>query len=111
MNVAGFHLTAIGGGTLLIEPGRAADISDPEAIIEPILACLDATRHRRLCYDLSDVMVIDPVYYRWLNYLGRACATLGLELVCINMQPTAAGTLAQWMDEPPRFRTVLDLGD
>jgi rsbT antagonist protein RsbS len=99
----GFHLTALGNGGALLEPQHGINPGEPGPSIEAVLRALRATRSTQLYYDLSDIAIIDTVYYDFLNQLTTACHTLGIRMTCINMQPSAAFALAAHLEQPPRF--------
>ena len=59
--IEGVHLTPIGKGNVLLEPG------EPNLLIAPILELLLRNEARRLVYDLKNVRLVDSIYYAWLN--------------------------------------------
>ncbi len=105
----GMHLTPIGGGNVLLEPGEALDPSDPDAYLVALLTYLQQQRAARLIYDLKNVVVIDALYYAWLKRLHALCAVSGIELVAVNMRPAAAYALALVLDETPPFSCALNV--
>ncbi len=107
MHIAGAHLTPIGDGDFLLEPTRGLDITDTDALIEEILRRV--MRGVRLYYDLSELAIIDPVYYQWMSTLARSCQTMNVKMICIHMQPTAAFALSQFLHELPPFECALDV--
>jgi rsbT antagonist protein RsbS len=109
MSAAGFHLTPLGQSSALLEPSRSLDIGRPEELIEEVVRRLQARRATLVYYDLSDLPLIDGVYYTWLNRLALACKAINVRMVCISMQPTAAFALAGMTHLPPQFETALDL--
>lgn len=109
MSAAGFHLTHLGPGNALLEPTHGLDIGHPEELLEEIVGRLQQRRATLLYYDLSELPLIDAVYYAWLNRLASACKSINVRMVCISMQPTAAFALASLTHVPPRFETALDL--
>ena len=109
MHIAGAHLTSIGEGDFLLEPTRGLDIANTDALIEQILTHIQMSKGRRLYYDLSEMAIIDPVYYQWMRTLARACQTVNIKMICIHMQPTAAFGLSQFLHEPPPFVCALDV--
>lgn len=109
MHIPGAHLTPIGEGDFLLEPTRGLDIANSDQLIEEILAKVQLGKGQRLYYDLSELALIDPVYYQWLRMLARACQTLNIHMVCIHMQPTAAFGLSQFLQEIPPFVCALDV--
>src|SRR5512135_1224749 len=106
MSTLGLHLTPIGNGDYLLEPSRGLDISQPGDLVEEITRRLQNARATRLYYDLSELALIDPLYYTCLNTLARACQAVNVKMVCIHMQPTAAYALAQFITETPVFETA-----
>ncbi len=109
MLIHGLHLTQIGSGDFLLEPSRSLNIQEQGMLIENIAARLHQARASRLYYDLSEVALIDPVYYDWLNTLARTVQAINVSMVCIQMQPAAAYGLAQFLQEKPAFTTALDI--
>ena len=110
MNIAGVHLTRIGGGEMLLEPTRALDIGNAAEVMENILARLQREKASRLFYDLAELPVIDEAYYAWMDGLARACRAINVRMTCIHMQPTAAFGLATFLKAKPTFDTALDMG-
>ena len=102
----GFHLTSLGDQRALLEPQHGINPADPATAIETVLEQLATLRLKRLYYDLSNVAVVDPVYYTFLNRLASACHAIGIEMVGIGLQSHTAFALAAHMDEPPRFATA-----
>jgi rsbT antagonist protein RsbS len=111
MAIAGVHLTRIGKGDFLFEPLSSMNIQDQDRLILELVAHLQQGQGRRLYYDLNTLPVIDPVYYGWLDSLARTCQTLNVKMICINMQPTAAFTLSQFLAGRPVFETALGIPD
>lgn len=109
MSVPGMHLTPLGTGQVLLEPGEGLDPSEPEGYLEPLLSFMQEHRSRRLIYDLKDVAVVDGLYYRWLVRLNSLCQVANMDMVVVNMHPAAAFALAQEMDGSPPFRCALDV--
>lgn len=107
--VQGVHLTPIGGGNVLLEPTEGLDPNNPDALVVPLLHRLHALAARRLLYDLQTIPLIDPIYYGWLLHVYRACRVAGVEMVTVNMQPTAAYGLAVTLEETPPFQCALDV--
>ncbi|HQU14692.1 MAG: hypothetical protein ACYC18_04990 [Gammaproteobacteria bacterium] len=105
----GMHLTPIGGGHVLLEPGAGLDPSDPDAYLVGVLEVLQAHHAARLIYDLKNVPLLEGVYYRWLLALHAACRISGIQLVTVNMQPEAAYALSQLITAPPPFVCALDV--
>lgn len=107
--IQGMHLTPIGGGHVLLEPGAGLDPSDPDAYLVGVLEVLQAHHAERLIYDLKNVPLLDAIYYRWLMALHAACRISGIQLVTVNMQPEAAYALSQLITAPPPFLCALDV--
>lgn len=107
--IEGMHLTPIGDGNVLLEPGEGLDPSNPGALLAPILDYLQRQSARRLVYDLKNVRLIDEIYYAWLVRLDSICRIGNMELVAINMQPAAAYALSLALDRAPPFRCALDI--
>ncbi len=107
--IEGMHLTPLGGGDVLLEPGEGLDPGDPDAYTEPLLAWLQGQRARRLIYDIGNVALVDRLYYAWLLRLERLCRLADVELVVVNMRPVAAFALARTLDGPPPFSCALDV--
>ena len=103
------HLTAIGGAKVLLEPGEGLDPSDPDAYLEPLVAYLQERGAKVLLYDLTNVPVIDELYYHWLAAVNTICRISGIRLVTVNMRPAAAYALALTLDNPPVFECALDV--
>lgn len=111
MTIAGIHLTRIGRGNFLLEPLRSMNIQDTGQLMQDIVARLQQNKGVKLYYDLSELPVIDSVYYDWLDKLARICLTLNIKMICINMQPTAAFTLSSFLTDKPVFATALGVPD
>jgi rsbT antagonist protein RsbS len=109
MSVSGLHLTSIGHGALLLEPSLSLDIGNGGAALEEIVRSLQRINATRLYYDLAELAIIEPLYYNWLNALGRACRTINVRMICVHMQPTAAFALSRYMEQMPTFETALDV--
>ncbi|MHB8622238.1 MAG: STAS domain-containing protein [Sulfuricaulis sp.] len=107
--IEGIHLTPIGDGNVLLEPGEGLDPGNPEALLAPVLEILQQNEARRLVYDLKSVRLIDAVYYSWLTKLSATCRVANVEMVTVNMQPAAAYALALALDKPPTFGCALDI--
>lgn len=105
----GIHLTPIGDGNVLLEPGEGLDPSDPGALVAPVLEFLQNNEARRLVYDLKNVRLIDEVYYAWLTKLSATCRIANVEMVTVNMQPAAAYALSLTLDKPTPFTCALDI--
>lgn len=101
--IPGLHLTQIGRDNFLLEPSRSLDISNTDELVVEILRRLQEARAGKLYYDLAELPLIEPRYYRWLNMLARACSTINVVMVCIRMQPTAAFALSSYMQGEPDF--------
>lgn len=111
MSIPGLHLTQIGSGDFLLDPSRSLNIRDKDILIEEVTAHLMQMRAVRLYYDLSDLGLIDPLYYSWLDALARAAHIINVEMICIRMQPTAAFALAKFLNDQPVFKTALEIQD
>lgn len=107
--VPGLHLTRIGNGDFLLEPAPSLNIGDKGELIVGIVTHLMQAKVSCLYYDLSDVPLIDPHYYYWLDELARAARTTNVKMVCINMQPAAAFALAGFLRKTPVFSTALGI--
>lgn len=107
--IQGMHLTPIGSGIVLLEPGEGLDPSDPDAYLEPLVGYLQRQRASRLIYDLTSVPLIDSVYYRWLKTVSDICRVTGVQLVVVNMAPPAAFALSRILDGPPPFLCALNV--
>lgn len=105
----GIHLTPIGDGNVLLEPGEGLDPSDPESLLAPVLDYLQNHQACRLVYDLKSVRLIDEVYYGWLTKLSATCRVANVEMVTVNMQPAAAYALSLALDKPPPFTCALNI--
>jgi anti-anti-sigma regulatory factor len=103
------HLTPIGDGNVLLEPGQGLDPSNPDGIMEALLARLQASGALRLLYDLKKLAVVDKLYYDWLLQLHHGCQVCGIELVAVNIRPAAAFGLSLMLDASPPFRCALDV--
>lgn len=105
----GMHLTPIGDGNVLLEPGAGLDPGDPAAYLIPVLEVLQANAARRLLYDLKNVLLLDAIYYKWLATLHAACRISGIEMVTVNMQPEAAFALSHLLSGAPPFQCARDV--
>jgi rsbT antagonist protein RsbS len=109
MSISGLHLTRIGHGDFLLDPLKSLNIRDQDRLIVEVTAYLLQMRAVRLYYDLSDLALIDPLYYSWLESLARATRTINVSMICVGMQPTAAFSLAQFLQKMPTFQTALEI--
>jgi rsbT antagonist protein RsbS len=109
--IPGIHLTRIGKGNFLLEPLRSMDIADQGRLMQEIVVQVRQGQGVRLYYDLNGLPVIDPVYYGWLSNLARTCRIVNIEMICINMEPTAAFTLSSFVSGKPEFATALAVPD
>jgi rsbT antagonist protein RsbS len=107
--IEGIHLTPIGDGNVLLEPGEGLDPSTPESMVAPVLEFLQRNEARRLVYDLKSVRLIDEVYYAWLTKLDATCRIANVEMVTVNMQPAAAYALSLTLNQSPPFTCALDI--
>ncbi|MEN6586991.1 MAG: hypothetical protein ABFE02_13210 [Sulfuricella sp.] len=103
MAIPGLHLTQIGRDNFLLEPSRSLDISIGDELVVAILQRLQQAKAGTLYYDLAELPLIEPRYYRWLNMLARACRAVNVAMVCVRMQPTAAFALSRYMEGVPDF--------
>src|SRR3989338_70157 len=109
MSISGLHLTRVGHGDFLLDPLKSLNIRDRDRMIEEVTAYLLQMHAVRLFYDLSDLALIDPLYYSWLESLARAARTVNVKMICIRMQPTAAFALSRFLKEVPTFQTALEI--
>lgn len=109
MSIPGLHLTQIGRGDFLLDPSKSLNIRNRDRLIEAITAHLLQARATRLYYDLSDLALIEPLYYAWLDALARAVQAINVRMICIGMQPTAAFALSKFLNEKPAFQTALGI--
>jgi anti-anti-sigma regulatory factor len=107
--IEGIHLTPIGDGNVLLEPGEGLDPSNPESMVAPVIDFLQRNDARRLVYDLKSVRLIDEVYYSWLTKLSATCRFANVEMVTVNMQPAAAYALSLTLKKSPPFTCALDI--
>jgi anti-anti-sigma regulatory factor len=107
--IEGMHLTPIGDGNVLLEPGEGIDPGNHDIYLTSLLEYLQQHNAQRLLYDLKNVRIIDSVYYRWLTALSSLCRISGIELITVNMRPAAAYALAIMLDKPPPFCCALDI--
>jgi rsbT antagonist protein RsbS len=107
--IEGIHLTPIGDGNVLLEPGEGLDPGNPGALVAPVLEFLQRNEARRLVYDLKSVRLIDEVYYSWLVKLDATCRIANVEMVVVNMQPAAAYALSLTLDKTPPFSCALNI--
>ena len=107
--IEGMHLTPIGDGNVLLEPGEGIDPGNHDAYLTSLLEYLQQHNAQRLLYDLKSIRIIDSVYYRWLTALYTHCRISGIELITVNMRPAAAYALAIMLDKPPPFNCALDI--
>lgn len=105
----GMHLTAIGEGSILLEPGAGLDPNNIDLYLEPLMSFLQQQKARKLIYDLKNVPLIDTIYYNWLVYIHRLCSISGMGFIVANMQPTAAFALSTTIKETPPFICALDV--
>lgn len=107
--IQGMHLTPIGHGLVLLEPGEGLDPTDISTYLVPLLQFLHSRKAKRLLYDLRSIPVIDEVYYAWLVRVHNACYVQGVELVAVNIKPQAAYALSLILEHKPPFTCVLDV--
>ncbi len=109
MSLTGLHLTAIGSGRFLLEPGVGLDISQKNELIDRILGRLQQGGACLMYYHLGGQPVIEEAYYDWLDTLARACTAINVRMVCVHMQPTAAFALSHILKAPPAFDSALSV--
>ena len=107
--VQGMHLTSIGDGNVLLEPGDGLDPGEPDTYLVPLTGTLQQMRARRLLYDLKNVPVVDKLYYTWLVNVAAMCRISGIDMVAVNMRPATAYALALTMENSPPFDCALDV--
>ncbi|MHB1951673.1 MAG: STAS domain-containing protein [Acidiferrobacteraceae bacterium] len=103
------HVTPIGSGALLAEPGDALDPGAPEQYLDELAALIRRHGARTFFYDLQHVPVVDQVYYEWLVSIHRLCSLLGAEFVPLHIRPAAAFALTRLLSAPPPFRCVAEV--
>ncbi|WP_236860615.1 STAS domain-containing protein [Candidatus Reidiella endopervernicosa] len=103
------HLTPIGEGNVLLEPGEGLDASDPDAYLVEMIDRLQQLSARRLIYDLKSIPLIDTLYYEWLLSVNSMCQIAGIEMVVVNIRPPVAYNLALMIKETPPFGCALDV--
>ncbi len=96
-----WHLTRLGAGLWLFEPGEGLDPGAAGDTIEAVSAALLQDRATCLYYDARAVAVIDPLYWAWLRQLARACALLGASFVLVHVRPETAYALSRHCPPPP----------
>ncbi len=112
MSKAGFRLTPLGGGRVLLEPGFGVNPGGaPDPIIDSVLERLSGREVVTLYYDLAGVEVVDSTYLGYLNRLARACRTVGVRMVCIHLRPATAFALAGLLTAPPEFEVGRGVGE
>ena len=109
MKIPGLHLTHIGNDDFLLEPSRGLNIHDQKNLIEALVARLQQVKVTHMYYDLAEQIIIDPLYYAWLNKLARALLTINVRMICIHMQPTAALALTKFMHGAPVFECAISI--
>jgi len=107
--LAGMHLTAIGDNNMLLEPSDALDPSSPGDYTAELMGILQQEDAHTLMYDLKQVPMIDQVYYDWLISLNNLCRLANVQLIVVNIRPTAAFSLAMSLKAPPPFKCSLDV--
>jgi hypothetical protein len=103
------HVTHIGDDNMLLEPGDSLDPGIPDTYLIPLLQFLQEKSTRHLIYDMSNVAIIDGVYYDWLVALARLCTISGIEMIVVNMRPHTVYALALTLIAEPPFRCALDV--
>ncbi len=109
MAISGVHLTRIGHGDYLLDPLKSLNIREKDRLIVDITGYLLQMRAVRLFYDLSELALIEPLYYSWLEALARAASAINVKMICVGMQPTAAFALSRFLEGPPPFQTALEV--
>lgn len=109
MSLAGLHLTAIGRGRFLLEPGAALDTNRQDELLDGILFRLQQGEAGLLYYHLGGLPLIDEAYYGWLDALAKACLAINVRMICVHMQPTAAFGLSHILKSPPAFDSALSV--
>lgn len=109
MKIPGLHLTQIGNDDFLLEPSRGLNIHDQKNLIEELVGRSQQAKVTHLYYDLAEQIIIDPLYFTWLNKLARALRTINVRMTCIHMQPTAALALTKFMHDAPAFETAINI--
>lgn len=103
------HVTPIGSGALLAEPGDALNPATPERYLDRLAALIRQHGAHTFFYDMEHVPVIDPVYYDWLVAVHRMCVLLGAEFVPLHIRPAAAFALTRLLTGPTPFRCVAEV--
>ncbi|MCG5547772.1 STAS domain-containing protein [Halorhodospira halochloris] len=106
----GFRITSLADKSALFEPGHGVNISAPESLIDEVLAELQRLGAKKIYFDLAEVEIIDSAYLSFLNRLTRACRCVGVEMVCIHMQPITACALAKIDSARVEFSTQHNIG-
>jgi rsbT antagonist protein RsbS len=100
----GIHLTPIGDGNVLLEPGEGRP-SDPGALVAPVLDFLQNNEGRGLVYG-PEARLIDGC----TGLVNHAtCRIANVEMVTVNMQPAAAYALSLTLNQSPPFTCALDI--
>ena len=107
----GMHLTVLSQQCVLLEPGMSLNPAEPEQYATGIIAYLQKHQSKGLIYDLKKIALIDHTYYDWLNYVYTLCKLNNTAMVVINMMPSAAYGLSQFISEFPPFKTALNVED
>jgi hypothetical protein len=105
----GMHLTVLSHQCVLLEPGLSLNPAEPEQYAADIITFLQKNQCQRLIYDLKNIVLIDHTYYHWLCYLNNLCKLNNTMMVVINMKPSAAFGLSQFIDAMPEFKTALNV--
>ena len=109
MKIPGLHLTQLSNDDLLLEPSRGLNIHDQKNLIEELVRSSQQAKVTHLYYDLAEQIIIDPLYFTWLNKLARALLAINVRMTCIHMQPTAALALTKFMHDAPAFETAINI--
>ncbi len=105
----GIHLTSIGNNNMLLEPGDGLDPDAPEDYLATLMQLMQKENAATLIYDLKNVPLVDAVYYSWLLRLHHLCLLANMELIIVNIRPSAAFTLATSLSQAPPFKCSLDV--
>ena len=109
MKIPGLHLTQLSNDDLLLEPSRGLNIHDQKNLIEELVRSSQQAKVTHLYYDLAEQIIIDPLYFTWLNKLARALLAINVRMTCIHMQPTAALALTKFKHDAPTFESAINI--
>lgn len=94
---------------MLLEPSDALDPSEPDEYVIELMSIMQKEEAQTLMYDLKHIPLIDRVYYGWLVRLHDLCCLANVELIVVNIRPTAAFALAMGLSQSPPFKCALDV--